>query len=151
MENVNNIKEIADKIEMMKQIVVSFTSVIKEENAALKINDIKAVKALYDQKIKAVSAYRSACAFFIKNQEVISEYSSPEKAILRDLSVALDAALKENELLLKTRMDAGKAVMNTFIQVAKMANNKQATAYGSKGGYALIDNQRNALAFNRTM
>lgn len=150
MENVN-IKEIADKIEMMKQIISSFTGVLEQENAALKSNDIKTVKSLYEQKIKAVVAYRTACAFFIKNQNIVAEYISPQKDELKELSVKLDVVLKENELLLKTRMDAGKAVMNTFVQVAKMANNKQATAYGAKGGYALIDNQRNALAFNRTM
>lgn len=146
-----NIQEIADKIEMMKQIVISFTEVIAKENSALKANDIKAVKGLYEQKIKVVAAYRSACAFFIKNQKAIADYDNQDKAELKELSRELDRSLKENELLLKTRMEAGKSVMNIFVQAAKMANNKQATAYGAKGGYALMDNQRNALAFNRTM
>lgn len=150
MEELNT-QNIADKIAVMKQIVASFTEVVTTENQALRNNDIVTIKHIYEQKIKTVAAYRSACAFFIKNQEAIAAYNAPDKVELKDLSAKLDAALKENELLLKTRMDAGKAVMNTLIQAAKMANNKQATAYGSKGGYALMDNQRNALAFNRTM
>lgn len=150
MENIDE-KEIAGKIEMMLSIVNSFIKVISDENAALKANDIKAIKTLYEQKIKTVAAYRSLCGFFIKNKDVVSAYQSSAKEELKKASFELDAQLKQNEMLLKTRMDAGKAVMNTFINIAKKTNAAQATSYGAKGAYTPLDNSRNALAFNRTM
>ena len=53
-------REILDKFEMMKQVVIGFTEVVEKENVALKNNDMKAIKALYEQKLKAIAAYRGA-------------------------------------------------------------------------------------------
>lgn len=144
-------KEILDKIEMMKHIVTGFTDIIGKENEALKNNDVKAVKSLYEQKLKNVAAYRSMCAFFIKNREAVAAVSSPEKDELKELSAQLDKSLKTNELLLKTHMEAGKKVMDTIINIVKVTNNSTATSYGAHGSYTPLDNNRNALAFNRTL
>ena len=144
-------QEILKKIEMMKQIIIGFTDVVNKENNALKINDVQSIKVLYEQKLKTVAAYRSMSAFFIKNREVVATFESNAKDELKDLSAILDQTLKTNELLLKTRMEAGKKVMDTFINIAKTANKSNATSYGSKGNYTPLDNNRNALAFNRTL
>ena len=69
-------------------------------------------------------------AYFIKNSEAISSFNNTSKDELKELSKELDACLKNNELLLKTRMDAGKKVMDSFINIAKVANNTFATSYG---------------------
>lgn len=150
MENLSE-QEIASKIEMMFSIVTSFSAVISQENEFLQSGDIKQIKSLYEQKIKTVAAYRSLCAFFIKNREAVKEYQSPTKEELQKASALLDEQLKRNEMLLRTRMDATKAVMNTFINIAKKTTAAQASSYGAKGAYAPLDNSRNALAFNRTM
>ncbi len=144
-------KEIIDKIEMMKQIVIGFNDIIIKENEALKSGDIKMVKTLYEQKLKTVAAYRSMSAFFIKNRAEVAEIQDIAKDELKEVSAELDKSLKTNELLLKTRMEAGKKVMDTFINIAKVANNSNATSYGARGGYTPLDNNRNALAFNRTL
>ncbi len=144
-------KEIAEKIGLMKQIVVSFTGVIAKENEALKTGDVDGVKALYEQKIKTVAAYRSLSAFFIKNREAVAAFAGEEKEELKELSAELDKALKTNELLLKTRMEAGKKVMDTIISIAKKATKTSATSYGAHGNYMPLDNNYNALAFNRTL
>ncbi len=144
-------QEILKKIEMMKQIIIGFTEVISRENEALKINDIQTIKVLYEQKLKTVAAYRSMSAFFIKNRDVLSSFENETKDELRDLSSKLDQTLKSNELLLKARMEACKKVMDTFINIAKTANKSNATSYGSRGNYTPLDNNRNALAFNRTL
>ena len=148
-ENQSN--EILAKIDIMKQIVTGFIDVISKENSALKINDVKTVKALYEQKLKTIAAYRSMSAFFIKNSEMISSFEDPTKEELKELSKELDNCLKVNELLLKTRMEAGKKVMDSFINIAKVANNSFATSYGAQGRYTPLDNNHNALAFNRTL
>jgi len=150
MENIDT-AEIASKIEMMLSIVASFSDVITQENIALKSGDIKVVKSLYEQKIKTVAAYRSLCAFFIKNRDAVKQYQSPAKDRLQQASAQLDEQLKQNEMLLKTRMDAGKAVMNTFIDIVKKNNAAKSTSYGAHGAYTPLDSSRNALAFNRTM
>lgn len=147
----NQINEILAKIDIMKQIVSGFIDVISNENNALKLNDVKTVKALYEQKLKTIAAYRSMSAYFIKNSELISSFNNPAKDELKNLSKELDACLKTNELLLKTRMEAGKKVMDTFINIAKVTNNTFATSYGAQGRYTPLDNNHNALAFNRTL
>lgn len=144
-------KEIAEKIELMKQIVSGFTEVISKENEALKNSKAEEVKVLYEQKVKTVAAYRSLSAFFIKNRAAVAAFESKEKEELKELSVALDKALKTNELLLKTRMEAGKKVMDTIINIAKKTNKSNATSYGAQGNYTPLDNNYNALAFNRTL
>ena len=147
----NQLIEILAKIDTMKQIIAGFINVISKENSALKINDVKIVKTLYEQKLKTIAAYRSMSAYFIKNSELISSFENPAKEELKELSKELDGCLKLNELLLKTRMEAGKKVMDSFINIAKVANNSFATSYGAQGRYTPLDNNHNALAFNRTL
>lgn len=144
-------QEILDKIEMMKQIIIGFTNVISKENEALRINDTKTIKSLYEQKLKTVAAYRSISAFFIKNRNAIAAFNGPDKDELKVLSLELDKTLKTNEMLLKVCMDAGKKVMDTFINIAKATNKSNATSYGSRGTYTPLNNNHNALAFNRTL
>ena len=147
----NQINEILAKIDIMKQIVTGFIDVISKENSALKINDVITVKALYEQKLKTIAAYRSMSAYFIKNSELVSSFNDVSKDELKELSKELDNQLKTNELLLKTRMEAGKKVMDSFINIAKVASNTFATSYGAQGRYTPLDNNHNALAFNRTL
>lgn len=144
-------KEILNKVAMMKQIVSGFADIITKENEALSKGDFQTVKALYGQKIKTVAAYRSLSAFFIKNRADVAAVESDEKEELKELSKHLDTVLKQNELLLKTRMEAGKKVMDTIINIAKTTNKANATSYGAHGTYTPLDNNRNALAFNRTL
>lgn len=144
-------KELIEKFEMMKQIVIGFTDVVAKENEALQGGDVKMIKALYEQKLKTIAAYRSMSAFFFKNRAAITAFENPLKEELKTLSAKLDQCLKTNELLLKARMDAGKKVMDTFINIAKVTNNSNATSYGAQGNYTPLDNNRNALAFNRTL
>ena len=143
--------EILNKIVMMKQVVAGFTDIVMKENSALEAGDVQTVKVLYEQKIKTVAAYRSMSAFFMKNRGAVAAVEAPEKDELRELSKQLDAVLKQNELLLKTRMEAGKKVMDTIINIAKTTNKSTATSYGAHGTYTPLDNNRNALAFNRTL
>ena len=145
------LKEVSSKLEDLKKVIASFAQLLTKENKALREFDVEAVSALYEQKIKIVSAYRSMSAFFIKSQENLSALSDEQKKSLKEVSQELDALLKENDLLLKTRMETSKNVMNTIINIAKVTNNRNATSYGSKGKYSPLDNNKNALAINRTL
>ena len=73
------------------------------------------------------------------------------KKELKEASHDLDELLKDNELLLKTRMETSKNVMNTIINIAKVTNKSNATSYGAHGNYSPLDNNKNALAINRTL
>lgn len=139
------------KVEELRQIVGGFVDFLQAENAALRAFDTAAVSSMFEQKTKLVSAYRSISAYFIKNHQVLEALDGESKRNLCDLSMTLDTQLRENEILLKTRMEASKTVMDTIIGVAKMNNNRNATSYGSHGTYSPQDNNKNALAINRTL
>lgn len=145
------IEEINNKIADLQDIIFGFATLLKAENEALRKFDTETVGALYEQKSKTVAAYRSMSAFFIKNQDCLLKADAELKASLKEASKELDALLKENELLLKTRMETSKNVMDTIINIAKVTNNRNATSYGAHGTYSPLDNNKNALAINRTL
>lgn len=145
------LQEVSSKLEDLKQVIGSFSQLLKAENQALKEFNVEAVSALYEQKTKIVAAYRSMSAFFIKSPQSLDLLDDEKKKELKSVSQELDALLKENDLLLKTRMETSKNVMNTIINIAKVTNNRNATSYGSQGRYSPLDNNKNALAVNRTL
>lgn len=139
------------KVDELRHIVSNFAEFLRHENDLLREFDTVGVSSLYEQKVKMVSAYRSISAYFIKNHQQLEQLDVETRTNLKEISLALDAELKENEMLLKTRMEASKTVMDTIISVAKMNNNRDATSYGSHGTYSPVDNNKNALAINRTL
>ncbi len=143
--------EINDKVADLQDVILGFADLLRKENEALRKFDVEAVSNLYEQKSKTVSAYRSMSAFFIKNQKYLAEIDAELKDSLKDASLELDALLKENELLLKAKMETSKKVMDTIINIAKVTNNRNATSYGAHGNYSPLDNNKNALAINRTL
>ena len=145
------LEEINDKVADLQDVILGFADLLKKENEALRNFDVEAVSNLYEQKAKTVSAYRSMSAFFIKNQKYLAEADKELKDGLKEASLELDTLLKENELLLKAKMETSKKVMDTFINIAKVTNNRNATSYGAHGNYSPLDNNKNALAINRTL
>ena len=143
--------EINDKVADLQDVILGFADLLRKENEALRKFDVEAVSNLYEQKSKTVSAYRSMSAFFIKNQKYLTEIDTELKDSLKEASLELDALLKENELLLKAKMETSKKVMDTIINIAKVTNNRNATSYGAHGNYSPLDNNKNALAINRTL
>ena len=145
------LEEINDKVADLQDVILGFADLLRKENEALRKFDVEAVSNLYEQKSKTVSAYRSMSAFFIKNQKYLTEIDTELKDSLKEASLELDALLKENELLLKAKMETSKKVMDTIINIAKVTNNRNATSYGAHGNYSPLDNNKNALAINRTL
>lgn len=146
-----DLEEINDKIANLLDVIDEFIDLVDAENNALQAYNVEVVGSLYEKKTKIVAAYRSMSAFFIKNQKYLAEADVELKQDLKEASKELDEALKENELLLKTRMETSKNVMNTIINIAKVTNNRNATSYGAHGTYSPLDNNKNALAINRTL
>lgn len=150
MEDLQN-NDISTKLNDYKEIVKSFSELLTAENQALQEFNVEAVSEMYEQKSKTVSAYRTMVAFLIKNQQAMESLSDAEKKDLRECSANLDVLLKQNETLLKTRMETSKNVMDTIINIAKVTNNSNATSYGAQGRYSPQDNNKNAFAVNRTL
>jgi len=144
-------EDIIKKIEDYYEVVANFCDILREENKALNAYELKAVKKLYDRKAKAVNAYRGLVSFFIEHQKDLKELDERTKTDLMEVSYELDELIKDNEVLLRCRMETSKTVMNTIVNLAKMHNDANATAYGAKGGYYQPDNNRNAIAVNRTL
>ncbi len=139
------------KVNDFKEVVRGFSEILAAENKALQEYDTDAVSQLYEKKSKIIAAYRSMVAYFIKHQEELSTLEEAERIELKSISVNLDNLIKENEQLLKTHMETSQNVMNTIINIAKMTNNSNATSYGAQGRYSPLDNNKNALAINRTL
>lgn len=153
MENTAQIQkeDFNRKIADYKEIINSFSDLLSIENEALRNYDTDAVTALYEQKTKIVTAYRNLVAYFIKNQEVLKALEETERNNVKELSLKLDTLLKENDTLLKTRMETSKSVMDSIVRIAKITNNANSTSYGSQGKYSPLDNSKNAIAINRTL
>ncbi|MBR6663849.1 MAG: hypothetical protein IKL33_03370, partial [Alphaproteobacteria bacterium] len=115
-----DLEEINNKVADLLDVIDNFIEILEVENAALKSFDVEKISSLFDQKSKTVSAYRSMSAYFIKNSDYLSQLEADLKQELKEESEVLDSLLKENELLLKTRMDTSKNVMNTIINIAKV-------------------------------
>ncbi len=146
-----HLHDAGSKLQNLKTVIASFSELLTQENEALEKYDIQFVSQIYDKKTKIVATYRSLVAYFIKNQSELAEFPEDEKKSLQEISAALNELIQKNEMLLKTRMEAGKTVMDTIINIAKTANNSNATSYGARGGYSPLDNSKNALAINRTL
>ncbi len=141
----------ASKVNDFKAIVGSFATLLQAENEALEKFDLNKVGELYEQKTKTVTAYRNMVAYFIKNQESLKQLPEPERDNLREISQNLDALIRKNDMLLKTKMQTNKVVMDSIINIAKVANNANSTSYGAQGKYSPLDNNSNALTVNRTL
>lgn len=150
MENLGK-EEILKKIADYKDIIVGFSELLKTENQALSDYNMDLIGQLYEKKSQTVIVYRSMVAFFIKNREELSALTAEERADLREKSQTLDSLLRENDQLLKTRMETSQTVMDSIVNIAKVTNNANATSYGSQGRYTPLDNSHNAMAVNRTL
>lgn len=90
-------------------------------------------------------------AYFIKNQEKFKTADNEAKQSLKELSLKLDALMKENDALLKTKMETSRTVMDSIVRLAKVTSASSSTSYGAQGKYTPVDNTQNALAVNRTL
>lgn len=153
MENqeILSTDDIRQKIADYRNVIHVFSELLQSENQALKAYDTDTIGKLFDKKAQIVGAYRTLVAFFIKNKETLNILSVEERASLKTEAASLDDLLKENDQLLKTRMETSQTVMNSIINIAKAANNANATSYGSQGKYSPLDNSKNAIAINRTL
>lgn len=150
MENMTQ-EELNKKVADYHEIISGFSALLREENKALTELDMDTVGRLFEKKAQTVGVYRGLVAFFIKNQDALSCLSPEEKENLKEESKILDELLLENDKLLKTRMETSQTVMDSIINIAKVANNANATSYGCQGRYTPLDNSKNALAVNRTL
>lgn len=150
MENTT-IQELETKVSDYQEVLRTFGELLEQENAALEMFNVEEVSQLYERKAKMVAAYRTMTAYFIKNQEGLAALDVAKRQELRNKAEKLDNLIKKNEVLLKTRMETSQNVMDTIINIAKMTNNSNATSYGAQGRYSPLDNNKNALAVNRTL
>lgn len=151
MENLSQKEDIRVKVKDYKDVIVNFAELLEAENSALAEFDTETVGLLYEQKVKLVTAYRSFVAYFIKNQEALRLLEDKERQELKEVSIHLDALLKDNSQLLQTRMETSKTIMDSIVNVAKTNSKANSTSYGCQGKYSPLDNSKNAIAINRTL
>lgn len=147
----NEVNDIVQKINDYNDIIVNFSDIIQQENEALQNFDMAKVAALFEQKSKLSLAYRSMVAFFIKHQDELKGIAEATREMLKKNSLELEKLFKENDLLLKTRMEASRTVVGAIVDATKMAVESQATSYGAGGTYAPLNRHNSAMAVNRTL
>lgn len=147
-EQIN--REIVEKIKEYKEVIQHFTALLEQENEALRRYDMETVSSLLDKKVRIVGSYRAMAGYFIKNQESFKAADS-NKEELKEMSLRLDALMKENEQLLKTKMETSRTVMDSIVRMAKKVSSNSSTSYGAGGTYTPVDNMQNAFAINRTL
>ena len=104
MMEINEKVDITKKIQDFSDVVAQFSDLLDEENGALRCFDMNKVSKLYAKKTQIVTSYRNLTAFLIKNRNELNSLSEEIRSNIKNSSLALDAKLKENDLLLKTRM-----------------------------------------------
>ena len=148
--NETEVIDIEQKLKDYEEIVTGFRNLLMTENEALNSYDIERVKSLYAMKEKTVSAYRNLVAFFIRNKTLLAEADAKRREHLKELSTALEDLIKQNDMLLKSRIETSETVMNAIVSAAKMMNNINSTSYGAGEKYSPSDNRKNAIAVNGT-
>ena len=148
MEQAEQQTEMQKKISDYQEILLTFAELLQEENQALRDYNVVRVSEMYEQKAQIVSVYRNLVAYFIKN---LASMDDEAKATLKQNSLKLDELLRENDLLLKTRMETSKSVIGSIVNVAKMTSKSNSTSYGAQGQFNQPDNQHSAIAVNRTL
>lgn len=143
--------EMEMKLIDFKEIVSGFSSLLKTENEALLAFKLDVVKDLFEQKSNTVGVYRGFISYFIKHQEEIAALKTQDKEVLKVISEELNELIAQNEMLLKTRMETSKNVMNSIVNIAKINNKSNSTSYGSFGNYSPRESNYNALAINETL
>ena len=151
MENLSQHDDIRQKVRDYKDVINGFTALLAEENKALENFEADIVASLFEQKSKSVAAYRSYVAYFIKNQAALNDVEEEYKQQLKEMSLQLDALLKENDRLLKTRMETSKSIMDSIVNMAKNNSHANSTSYGCQGKYSPLESSKNAIAVNRTL
>lgn len=143
--------EFEQKLVDFKEIVLGLKNILKLENDALEAFKLNDASALYEAKSKAVNVYRDFVAFFIKNNELLQAIKAEDKETLKILIVELNEFLAQNEILLKTRIETSKNVMDSIINIAKNNNKSNSTSYGKMGNYSQRERMYNAIAINQTL
>ena len=151
MEQAEQQTEMQKKISDYQEILLTFAELLQEENQALRDYNVVRVSEMYEQKAQIVSVYRNLVAYFIKNQHALASMDDEAKATLKQNSLKLDELLRENDLLLKTRMETSKSVIGSIVNVATMTSKSNSTSYGAQGQFNQPDNQHSAIAVNRTL
>ena len=98
MEQEFSPADINTKINEYKEEIMHFAALLENENQALRAYNIDAVTALLEEKTKLVTSYRAMVAYFIKNQEKFKTADNEAKQSLKELSLKLDALMKENDV-----------------------------------------------------
>ncbi|MFV0626935.1 MAG: hypothetical protein ACK5N8_06280 [Alphaproteobacteria bacterium] len=138
-------------IENYKKVVLSLSEILEEENQFLAEYKMKEAKALLNAKEEAVGSYRSLVAYFIKNPHELEKMDSKERAKVKEMSFKLDHLLHENDLIIKTRMETSKSVMDSIVNLIKISNVSNSTSYGSHGTMAPLEKGQNSISVNQTL
>ncbi|WP_218128435.1 hypothetical protein [Rhodospira trueperi] len=104
-----------------------------EENKALRVHDVEAVKALTERKNTCTHVYRQRMLAIHRDPGHLTGLPEDEREIVRATGVWLEAHLSENARLLKSTMEGTNRLMGLVVKAVREVNEEQAAGYAADG------------------
>lgn len=140
-----------EKIQEYIEVVTTLSEILAEENkllSALKFDDSA---ALLERKTKAINIYKASVSYMIENAEMVNSLGKDDREYIKEISVTLNDLIKENDLILRTKMEVSKSVMDAIVGMLKKSNISNSTSYGAMGTLNPLEKSRNAITINQTL
>jgi hypothetical protein len=104
-----------------------------EENKALRVHDVEAVKALAERKNTCTQVYRQRMLAIHRDPGHLTGLPEDEREVVRATGVWLDAHLSENARLLKSTMEGTNRLMGVVVKAVREVNGDRAAGYDAGG------------------
>ena len=131
----------------MAEALHIYESILIEENALLRRQNVQGVTALLDRKQKATVLYQERLRGLVANDGTMKSLSPEQKAGLATLANRLQTHLVENAALLKASMNAVERMFGAINDAVRKDREKQ-LIYSQGGLIAGQPASNSAVAFN---
>lgn len=140
-----------EKIQEYIEIVTTLSEILDEENTLLSQLQFDQTSSLLERKAKAINIYKTSVSYMMDNTHIVESLSKPDKEYIKEISKNLDDLIKNNDLILRTKMEVSKSVMDSIIGMLKKSTISNSTSYGSMGTLNPLEKSKNAITLNQTL
>lgn len=138
--------------ESLLEAMTMLAEVMRDENEALRDQDLEAVKDLVDAKSTLARHYEHHVQALASNPSLLDELDDDDREDLADASRELDTLAAENHKLLAVKIEAANRVIKIFADAVKEHDqHKGAPRYTRRGDLSgSAGPLRTAISINKT-
>lgn len=138
------------KLDQVREVVTLLNDVVKAENAALKGNDIDAVRDLAERKERLARLYNDHVQAIAAAPRIVADMDADARAGLKALAEDLEKNMGTNARLLKANLDAANRLMKIVVEAVK-EHRANIAGYSAGGGKTPEDKKGHgtALAYDK--